>query len=86
MGVAFLFAGLALSKENRLLRAVRTVFVAGFASMVTAFVALSAIYGFDLEYRFEIAAITIDWTVIIIVGILLAITSRSRRATSLKVP
>ncbi|MNC84496.1 hypothetical protein D3C83_00520 [compost metagenome] len=82
MGVAFLFAGLALSTENRLLRAVRIIFLLGFASVTTAFVALSGVYGFDVEYRFEVAAITIDWTVLIVVGALLAIADRPWRQAS----
>jgi hypothetical protein len=49
MGAAFLFAGLAVSTENRLIRAVRIVFLLGFASVTTAFVALSVVYGFDVE-------------------------------------
>ena len=72
MGAAFLFAGLVLSTENRLVRAVRIVFLVGFASVTTAFVALSVVSGFDVEYRFEVAAITIDGTVLIVAGALLA--------------
>ncbi len=79
MGGAFLFAGLALSAETRLLRAVRTIFVVGFASVATAFVALSFGYGLDVEYRVEVAAISVDWTVLIVAGTLLAIAAWSRR-------
>ena len=79
MGAAFLFAALALSAENRLMRAVRIVFLVGFVSVTTAFVALSVLYGFDVEYRFEVAAITIDWTVLIVAGTLLAVPYRTRR-------
>jgi hypothetical protein len=78
MGAAFLFAALALSTENRLMRAVRIVVLVGFVSVTTAFVALSVVYGFDVEYRFEVAAITIDWTVLIVAGALLAIAYRRR--------
>jgi hypothetical protein len=77
MGIAFLFAGLALSRENRLLHAVRMVFLAGFISVTASFVMLSLAYGFDVEYRFEVAAITIDWTVLILAGALLAFAYRS---------
>lgn len=77
MGIAFLFAGLAVSRESRLLRAVRMVFLAGFTSVTAAFVVLSAVYGFDVKYRFEIAAITIDWTILIVAGALLACAYRT---------
>jgi hypothetical protein len=83
-GVAFLFGGLALSTDSRVLRAVRTIFFLGFAFVVTTFVALSGMYGFDVEYRFEVAAISIDWTVLIAAGALLAIAYRtqSRRSSA----
>jgi hypothetical protein len=83
MGIAFLFAGLALTTDSRVLRAVRLVFLLGFACVTSAFVALSVVYGFGVEYRFEVAAITIDWTVLIVAGALLAIAYRTRsRAAS----
>ena len=43
--------------------------------MTAAFVTLSIAYGFDVEHRFEIAVITIDWTVLIVAGALLAFAS-----------
>ena len=76
MGMSFLFAGRALSAERRLLRVVRIVFLTGFACVAAAFVFLSTVYKFDAEYRSEVAAITIDWTVLIIAGTLLAIADR----------
>jgi len=84
IGLAFLFAGLALSTDSRVLRAVRTIFFLGFASVVTSFVALSAVYRFRVEYRFEIAVISIDWTVLIAAGALLAMAyaTQSRRSSA----
>jgi hypothetical protein len=76
MGMAFLFAGLAVSANTGLLRAVRALFLIGFAAVAGAFVILSVVYGFDLEYRFEVAAITVDWTVVILTSILLAVAHR----------
>jgi hypothetical protein len=80
MGVAFLFAGLALPRESRLVRAVRLIFLGGFTAVAAVFATLSAAYGFDVEYRFEIAVITIDWTVLIVAGALLAILYRTGSA------
>ena len=77
MGAAFLFAGLALSTEIRLLRVVRTIFLVGFGSVAATFVALSAMYGLDVDYRFEVVAISVDWTVLIVAGTLLAIAYRT---------
>lgn len=74
MAITFLFAGLAVTAGDRLHRAIRWVFGIGFAAVVLLFVALSIAYGFDVEYRFEVAAITVDWTVLIVAGALLART------------
>jgi hypothetical protein len=76
MGIAFLFAGLTLQTDGRVLRAVWSIFFLGFASVVTTFVALSAVYGFSVEYRFEVAAISIDWAVLTTAGALLAMAYR----------
>jgi hypothetical protein len=42
-----------------------------------AFVALSVVYGFNVEYRFEVAAFTIDWTILVVAGALLAFAYRA---------
>jgi hypothetical protein len=78
MAAAFLFAGLALSTEHRLARALRVIFVGGFAIVAASFVAFSAWYGHDVEYRFEVMAISIDWSVLIVAGTLLAVAYRRR--------
>jgi hypothetical protein len=82
MRAAFPFAGLALSTDSRVVRAVRTIFLLGFAFVVTTFVALSGLYGFDVAYRFVVAAISIDWTLLIAAGALLAIAYRTQRRRS----
>jgi hypothetical protein len=74
IGVAFLFAALAVSARDRLHRSVRRVFGTGFGAIVLLFVVLSIAYGLEVEYRFEVAAITVDWTVLIVTGALLART------------
>jgi hypothetical protein len=48
--------------------------VAAFA----AYVALSLIYGRDLEYHFEVAVITINWTLLIVARVLLSVWFRRR--------
>ena len=73
MAVTFLFAGLALPKASRLERALRWILVGGFVSVGVVFVGLSVVYRMAVEYRFEVAAITIDWTVLIIASTLFAI-------------
>jgi hypothetical protein len=74
MAVAFLFADLAIPPANRLYRLIRWVFGIGFTAVTILFVGLSIAYGLDVEYRFEVAAIAVDWTVLIVTGSLLAVS------------
>lgn len=81
MAVSFLFAGLALPPQSRRSRAARHTFIGGFAAVAALFVTMSAAYGFDVEYRFEVAAIAVDWSVLIIAAILLASVYRTDTAS-----
>lgn len=76
MAVAFLFAGLALSARTRLYRATWRVFVSGFTAVILL-LWFSVAYGLDVEYRCEVAAITVDRTLLIVPGTLLAFAFRS---------
>ena len=76
MAVAFAFAAAALPAQHGLPRAVRRVLMGGATIVLLLFVGLSIAYGFDIEYRFEVAAISIDWTVLIVTGTLLALAYR----------
>ena len=76
MAVAFAFAAAALPAHNALLRVVRRTFMGGASSVLLLLVGLSIAYGFDIEYRFEVAAISVDWTVLIVTGTLLALYYR----------
>jgi hypothetical protein len=80
MATAFLFTGLALSRDTRLERIARLTYIGGFLLAVLLLVALSAVYGFQLEYRFEVAALTVDWAVVIITATLLAAAYRVPRS------
>jgi hypothetical protein len=73
MAVAFLFAGLTLPKASRVERALGWSLVGGFVAVALSFVVVLTVYGMDAEYRFEVAAITVDWTVLIVASSLLAI-------------
>jgi len=73
MGLAFLFAGVIFTGRSGLQRVIRWVFVAGGALAVGALVLLSIRYRADLDYRFEVMGLLIDWVVLIVSGILLSI-------------
>ena len=77
MAVSFAFAAAALPARQVLLRVIRRVFVGGAVAVLLLFVGLSIAYGFDIEYRFEVAAISVDWIVLIVTGTLFAYAYRS---------
>ena len=84
LSASFFFAGWAFAGGDRLERALRWLLRASGVLAIGAFVVLSLIYGQDLEYRFEILVITIDWTVLIVGGVLLSVLFRraARRAST----
>jgi hypothetical protein len=76
MGVAFLFVAPAFGRRERLERAIQVVFVTGSVLALSSLVVLALLYGFDLEYRYEVAAILIDWIALIVSGVLLSVFFR----------
>ncbi len=78
MSLAFLFVGLAFAHASRLERAIRWLLIGGAMAVFATYAALRLLYGQSLEYRFEVTAIAINWTLLIVVGVLLAIWFRRR--------
>ena len=78
MALSFLFLAPVFVGGGRLAPAIRWVFVGGFVLIVVFLVALSAVYGLQRMDRFEIAAISIDWLVLLINGALLGLLFRRR--------
>lgn len=72
MALSFVFAAPVFSGERSRERAIRWTLSAGFSLAVLALVLISLAYGLHREYRFEIAIISIDWTVCIVAGIQMA--------------
>ena len=81
MGVAFFFAASALDKSTRTLRAVRVVYRLGAILAVGSLAVLAVLYGRDLDYRYEVAAILIDPVALITSGVLLSLAWRPTKAT-----
>lgn len=73
MSISFLFLGLAFSMKNRLERTIRWILQIPFVLIVFLLVYYSIKFGIDRDYRFEVAAITINWLAIIVTGILISI-------------
>jgi hypothetical protein len=72
-GLAFLFLGVVFDGQSRLERMIRSVFIGGGALTLATLIALSVRYGADLDYRFEIYGLLIDWLVLIVSGVLLSL-------------
>lgn len=78
MGISFLFMAFVWSGGTGLERAIRVIFLTAFPLVGLAFIFYTIQYGIDRSYRFEVAAISINWLVIISTGILLSIYYRKR--------
>jgi hypothetical protein len=78
MSLSFVFLAPVFAHQGRLASAVRWVFVAGFVLTTAFLVVISSYYGLERMDRFEIAAISIDWLVLVINGVLLSFVFRRR--------
>lgn len=65
-----------LRREVPLERVVRWLYVGAFVVDLVAFAWIAATYGHAREYRFEVAVITIDWSVLVVGSIATAIAMR----------
>ncbi len=78
MSLSFLFMAPVFAGKNRLEVAARRIFMAAFVLVIVSFVVVSINYGLDRMDRFEILALSIDWLVLIINGVLLSMVFRRR--------
>jgi hypothetical protein len=76
LSIGFMFAGLAFPLARGLSAALRCTFLASPLLSFISLVALAWRFDLNLDYRLEIAVITINWTVLIVSGILLSIYFR----------
>jgi hypothetical protein len=76
MGIAFLFVGAVFDRHERLERVIRLLFIISSVLAIGSLILLALLYGSDLEYRYEVAAILIDWLTLIISGPLLSMFFR----------
>lgn len=73
VGIALLFAATVFDRPQRLERAIGFLFVTSGVLAVGSSVVLAVLYRSDLEYRYEVAVILIDWIALIVSGILLSL-------------
>ena len=76
MGLAFLAAAGAIAPAGRVARTARWVFLAAGVLAVGGLAVLAALFGTDLDVRYEVAAISIDYLALIVGGTLLAVLFR----------
>lgn len=75
LGVGFVFLGWALAdREARTERVASWALRGGGVLTLVALVAYAALYGADLQYRFEVAAISITWLTLLASGVSLGLS------------
>lgn len=73
MSISFLFSAPVFVMTNRLEKSIRLILIIQFCLTILSFLFYIIKFGIDRSYRFEVATITINWLVIIIVGILASV-------------
>ncbi|NLF50110.1 MAG: hypothetical protein GX577_03150 [Leptolinea sp.] len=82
MSLAFFFLALSISDQGRMDKVVRWILFTPLLVNIVAFIVYSVQYGLYRDYRYEVVAITINWLVSIVAGVLLSI--RYRREKTIK--
>ena len=78
MSIALFFLAFAFTKNTRVEKIIRILLISQMFATIMAFIFYSIKFGIDRSYRFEVATITINWLVLIIVGIMIGLHYRRR--------
>ena len=73
MSIALFFLAPFFSSANLFEKSIRWFLILPFFLIVLSFILFSFLYGIDRNYRFEVTAISINWSCIIVAGILISI-------------
>jgi len=73
MSVAFLFIAAVFAGRERLERSLRWLLAGSSVVAIGSLIVLSLVYGYNLEYRFEVTVLTINWITLIVSGALLSL-------------
>ena len=76
MSIALFFLAFGFSKNSRAERIIRIILISQLILTFIAFIFYSIKFGIERSYLFEVATITINWLVIIIVGIMIGLYYR----------
>jgi hypothetical protein len=77
--VAFAFVGAAFPTARGGARAIRWAFLVAAFLGLGCFAAMTWRFGLDIEYRFEVAIISITWSALVVLGVMLAFFFRPQR-------
>ena len=78
MSIALFFLAFAFSKNSRIERIIRIILISQLIITVIAFILYSIKFGIDRSYLFEVATISINWLVLIIIGTMIGLYYRKR--------
>ncbi len=81
LATAFFFAGLAIPRAVKLEGGIRWTFLASAVLAFATYLGMSWHFGPNLDYRFEITVITIDWITLVVTGLLLTLFFRRAART-----
>lgn len=70
------------SGRNAVERALRWLFGIGFLLVIGGLIVLSVSYGVERGYRFEVIALSVDWIILIVAGVLLSRVFRRQMSTT----
>jgi putative effector of murein hydrolase len=73
MSIALFFLAPVFSSTNRLNKSIRWILFLPLILNIISFVLYSIKFGINRHYRFEVASISIDWLLLIVVSILISI-------------
>lgn len=82
MSLAFLFKAFVFTQKNGLERSIRWIMILPISVTVISFIYYSLKYGLDRSYRFEVVLISVNWLVMIAVGVLLSVFFRRKMVIS----
>ncbi len=86
IGLAFLATAATIARAGRLEQVIRWVFLVAGALAVGGLVVLAALFGTDLDVRYEVAAISVDYLGLAVGGTLLAVLFRRQYRLESGVP
>jgi hypothetical protein len=78
MSIALFFLAFAFSKNTRIERIIRIILITQLFLSIIAFIFYSMKFGIERSYLFEVVTISINWLVIIVVGITIGVNYKKK--------